>query len=465
MTFTHALATNNYGSQKFIVATSAANGTHTTLASALAAASNGDTVYLRDSVTENVTLPAGVNIAALAFSSANVPSITGTVTMTAAGTSSIIGIRFVTNSAAVIVVSGSAASILNLTNCYFNLTNNTGITFSSSSSSARINIFQSYGDVGTTGIAIYSHTSAGILFFYYTTFSNSGASTTASSNSSGTVQISWGVVFSPLSTSSSGILILLDAVCSTVTQNATCITTAGTGTAVLDSTSLSSGTASAISVGSGTTVNINNSSDISSTNTNAITGAGLLQYGSIIIPSGYSGGINTTTQTPSGVIGGGWSSIKTKTASNSATLDFTTLPVYPVYVVVFNNIKPATNAQDLEFLASTDNGGSYVVSGYTSGINFNAYNSTTVTNATATTYGLMARSQSNGVGLYGTVFFTPGNGGWWGQMSFFNTTTATNTLGFITGGSGVVFNALRFQFASGNITSGSISLYGLNQSI
>ena len=113
-------------------------------------------------------------------------------------------------------------------------------------------------------------------------------------------------------------------------------------------------------------------------------------------------------------------------------------------------------------LASSNNGSTYANSGYTSGINFNAYNSTTVTNATSTTYGLMARSQSNGIGLYGTVYLTPGNGGWWGQMSFFNTTLATTTLGFVTGGAGIVFNALKFQFASGNITSGSITLYGLN---
>ena len=46
MTFTHALSTNNYGPAKFIVDALVANGTHTTIASALTSASSGDTIFL-----------------------------------------------------------------------------------------------------------------------------------------------------------------------------------------------------------------------------------------------------------------------------------------------------------------------------------------------------------------------------------------------------------------------------------
>ena len=86
MAFTHALSTNNYGPAKFIVATSAANGTHTTLASAMADAVSGDIIFMRDSVTENVTLTPGVSITSFAGSpSSSQVSITGTLTMTGAG--------------------------------------------------------------------------------------------------------------------------------------------------------------------------------------------------------------------------------------------------------------------------------------------------------------------------------------------------------------------------------------------
>lgn len=462
MTFTHALATNNYGPAKFIVATSAANGTHTTLASAMAAASVGDTIFLRDSVTENVTITPGINIAGWQWGTLNLPSIIGTLTMTGAGTSNINGVILTTNSAAAIAVTGSAASILNISNCYLNFSNNTGITYSTSSSSAKINIYNCFGNLGTTGIGIYTHSSAGDLNFINTIFTNTGASTTASSNSGGTANFTGGGIFSPVSVSSAATCSFTSSFCNTQPQNATSLTTSGTSQAFLRRSSFASGTAVAISIGSGTTVNMYDICEVNSTNTNGISGAGTLQYGTLYFDSGASSLMAASTMTPFSTMGGGWARLQSKTASNSATLDFTTIPTYTVYAVVFNNILPATNAQDFEFLASSNNGSSYAVSGYTSGINFNAYNSTTVTNATSTTYGIMARSQSNGVGLYGTVFFTPGNGGWWGQMNFFNTTAAATTLGFNLGSAGIVFNAMRFLFASGNITSGSITLYGLN---
>ena len=462
MSATHALSTNNYGNCKIIVATNPANGTHVTLASAMAYASVGDTIFLRDSVTENVTITPGVNIAAWNGGSLNTPSISGTITMTAAGTSNISGVILTTNSAAAIAVTGSAASILNIFNCYLNFSNNTGITFSSSSSSAKITFTMCYGNLGTTGIGIYSHSSAGNLNFFDCVINNSGGSSTTSSNSAGQVNFTGGGIFSPISVSSSAICSFTSSFINTTAQNVTSLTTSGTSQGFLRRSSFASGTAVAISIGSGTTVNMYDICEVNSTNTNGISGSGTLQYGTLYFDSGSSTLMNASTMTPFTTMGGGWSRLQSQTASNSATLDFTTLPTYSVYAVVFNNIRPATNAQDLEFLASSNNGSSYANSGYTSGINFNAYNSTTVTNATATTYGIMARSQSNGVGLYGTVFFTPGNGGWWGQMSFLNTTAAATTLGFNLGSAGIVFNALRFQFASGNITSGAITLYGLN---
>jgi len=145
MTFTHALSTNNYGPSKFIVDASAANGTHTTLPSALASASSGDTISIRPGTyTGNFSLKGGVNITAFGSDSSlngtGKVIIQGTCTLSEAGTVTISGVQLQTNSAAALAVTGSAASVVNLQNCYLNFTNNTGITYSSSNSSSAINI-------------------------------------------------------------------------------------------------------------------------------------------------------------------------------------------------------------------------------------------------------------------------------------------------------------------------------------
>lgn len=297
MAFTHALATNKYGESKLIVATDAAYGTHTTLAGAMADAVSGDTIFLRDSVTENVTLTAGVNITAWSGGTLNVPSITGTLTMTAAGTCTISGLRLVTNGASCISVTGSAASILNVNNCYLSMGSD-GITFSSSSSSAKITLFNCLGDLTTTAIKVFAHSSAGRLLFMQSNIQNTGASTTASTISAGTVELSWSILLSPITTSGS--------TCSYAASysqincnviNTTALTHGCTNAAASFSQFgiYSSGTASAISISASCTFN-SYKDLIGCSNTNAVTGAGTLSYGDMTF-FGSSTTINTTTQT------------------------------------------------------------------------------------------------------------------------------------------------------------------------
>jgi len=280
---------SGYGVTKFIVSTDAGQGTHTTLASAMAAASSGDTIFLRTSVTENVTITPGVNIVAWDASSLNTPTITGNLTMSGAGTSEISGLILATNSANIITVSGSAASILNVKNCYLNCSNNTGISYTSSSSSSSINLQDCFGNLGTTGIALFSHSSAGTLEFRYCKFSNSGGSTTASTASAGALNFYWSFFTNPVTTSSTA---TLSSAHSLISCSNTTALTVGSGGGGSNSDVFLSGTASAISTaGTLTLTNAN----VSSSNTNAITGAGLLAYNTIDF-FGASRLINTTTQ-------------------------------------------------------------------------------------------------------------------------------------------------------------------------
>lgn len=291
--FTHALSTNNYGPAKFIVDPSAANGTHTTIGAALTSASSGDTIFIRpSSYTENLTLKAGVNLTAYNCDSQNgTVIIVGKCTFTTAGTVCISGIRLQTNSDYLVETTGSNNSILYFNNCYFNMTNNTGFHLTSSGVSSHCHLYECIGDLGTTGIGIFTNTQN--MDGFYSRFTNSGASTTASTTSA-LAEFHWSSFSSPFSTSGSGRFQAFYTEVVNSSTNAICLTTAGTNLMEIDHSYFSSGSASAISIGTGTTLNIYNCY-INSTNTNPITGAGTLtQAGLTFIGSGRV--TNVTTQ-------------------------------------------------------------------------------------------------------------------------------------------------------------------------
>ena len=300
MTFTHALSINNYGSAKFIVSANTFEGTHTTIAAALTSASSGDTIFNRPGTyTENLTLKAGVSLSAY-ISDAFTPNVTisGTCTLTTAGTVSMSGIRLQTNSAALLAVTGSAASIVNLINCYLNMTNNTGITFSSSSASAQIVMRNCAGNLGTTGIGIFSHSSSGNLSIVNTIINNSGSSLTASTCSAGTLTLLNSYLPNPVTMSSTGVITSKYTEIDCSATNVTCLTTV-TGSNIVQFTRLSSGTATPLSV-AGTVVS--DAIILNHSNATAVTGAGTLVYNSIF-QDATIGAISVTTLTGKGNVG------------------------------------------------------------------------------------------------------------------------------------------------------------------
>lgn len=295
------LTINSYGLVKWVVNPTAGLGTHQTIQAAVTAAAAGDTVYITansTAYTEDVALKAGVNLAALVCDSST-PNVTiiGNLSFSSAGTVSISGIRLQTNSNFLLSVTGSAASIVNLDNCYFNCTNNTGISFTSSSASAAINISNYCGNLGTTGIRFFDHSSAGIMSIDYCRFifTNTGSSTTTSRCSNGILNMSNGLLNIPLEISSTGNGTFESINIQTFSTNTTCFTFGGTSGFLRNST-MTSGTASAISI---STVAVIQNTVISSSNANAITGAGALGYANISFQGSSSSTINPTiTQTP-----------------------------------------------------------------------------------------------------------------------------------------------------------------------
>lgn len=286
------ISTNTFGTAKWIVSSDPTQGTHTTISAALTSSSSGDTIFIRPGTyTENLTLKAGVNLTAYEcdYLTPNV-IINGKLTFTTAGTVTISGIQLKTNSDYFLAVTGSSASIINLEGCYLNCLNNTGIDFSSSSSSAFILIKNCKGDVATTGISCFSSTSAGVIKFSYSDIGNSGNSTTANTISSGTLFVNWSQILMPITTSGTATFGSFDS--SYLASNATCLTAGGSGVHSSISDIFNSGTASAISVGSALSLS---RCSVGCSNTNAITGAGTLNYGGLNFYSS-SQAVNTTTQ-------------------------------------------------------------------------------------------------------------------------------------------------------------------------
>lgn len=288
-------ADNNFGTAKIIVDSVAGQGTHTTITAALSDASSGDTIFIRPgSYTENPTLKSGVNLCTFDCD-AQTPNVTivGKCTHNTAGIVTCSGIRFQTNSDYCIENSGSAASNLILLDSYIDAPNSSAINFTSSSSSARINLIRCYGDLGTTGIKFFDQTSAGILNIEYCRLKNSGLSTTASTASAGSVFIRFSVISFAITTSSTNTFESHISGFETSDTAITCLTIGGSGNNSLRICELSSFSASAISIGSTLTAYNNN---INSTNSNVITGAGTYYYTANTY--GNNATPNTTTRTP-----------------------------------------------------------------------------------------------------------------------------------------------------------------------
>lgn len=180
MSFTHATSINKFTAAPLIVDPTASNGTHTTIALAIAAATSGQTILIKDGMyTEDLTLKSGINLASYECDAFNNVIINGKITVPDSTTVSISGIQLRTNSDFALVVSGSEATNVYIKDCYINALNNTAISYTSSSSDSSLNLDSCLGDVATTGIEYLSNSSAGIVRIQNCELRNSGDSLTA----------------------------------------------------------------------------------------------------------------------------------------------------------------------------------------------------------------------------------------------------------------------------------------------
>jgi len=267
-------STQNFGTAKFIVDINGIDkgATHSSIAAAVASAVSGDTVFVKaGTYVEDFTIPAGIDL--VSYSSLGV-TITGKITMTAAGTSKITGITLKTNSDFALVVSGTVASTLQLIECNLIASNNTFLSHTSSSAGSSVFINRCSGNIETTGIGIFASSSAGSITIRNSQILNSGATTTASTISAGTLLIEHSLIIFPIATSATAIFTAFHSRFVTSGTNTTSITHDGSGAnSELTNCEVTSGSATPISIGAAATLLVLDNI-ISSSNASLITVAG-----------------------------------------------------------------------------------------------------------------------------------------------------------------------------------------------
>lgn len=450
----------DYSTAKGHIVDATGHGDFTTFTAALAAATSGQTIFARPGTyTENPPLKAGVDIVAFE-ADAFTPNVTivGKCTFSSAGTVTCSGINFQTNSDFAVVVSGSSASSLNFINCTLTASNNTFLSFTSSSASSQINFINCNGLIQTTGIALFAHSGAGNLIFRKCIIGNPSSTTINTVSGSGFLGMEYTPF--PCALSISGTANCNISYCRiNPPSNTTAVSiTSSASQNLIQYSRLDGGSSTALVVDTGATL-IAYDLVIASTNSSSISGAGTINIGNI----NYLNTSNNQVTTQNNYGGTGWQLLQTLTANNSASLTFTNLGLYKCYAFIINTLLPQTNATNLRMQVSNNNGSSFTASGYNSGINYSAYNSATVNNANATTFAMIAASSSNGAQISGTIYITQGNANYWGTVSYTSTVTGVNSFGTCGGGTGVGANAFQFSMSSGNMVSGTISIYGIVQ--
>lgn len=205
--------------------------------------------------------------------------------------------------------------------------------------------------------------------------------------------------------------------------------------------------------------------------------------GGVILPAGITNDSVSAVTSFANASGGTLILLSTQTASNSATISFTTGldSTYDAYEFHFINIRPANDRVDFQFNGSTDSGSNYNVTKTTTTF-FSAHNEGDTVTALSYDTGIdLAQSTA-----FQTLSTNQGNGAdecCTGTLQIFNPSSTTYVKHFIFTGNHYAnddymvndfmagyfnttsaVNAIQFKMSSGNITDGIFKLYGVKKS-
>ena len=192
--------------------------------------------------------------------------------------------------------------------------------------------------------------------------------------------------------------------------------------------------------------------------------------------------LSAVTSLPTAIPTGSMTLLQTQTASSSSSIDFTSNidSTYDSYVFKFINCHPATNTQKFQFNMSTDGGSNYNVTKTTTTF-YAVHDDQGSSNLAYDTGSDLA--QGTGDAILNTVTGNANDSSCSGTLTLYNPSSTTFVKHFIShthttrgdadgtiynwfgagyGNTTSSINAVRFKFASGNIDSGVIKLYGIS---
>lgn len=281
-------------------------GTHQTIAAAVAAASSGDTIFIRPGTyTENITITKNLVFFGYGGPARNLADydvkINGKFTCATASTrTTFCNIALTVNGSNIAEASAGDVSI-SFSGCRLDVASQVG--FLVTGSQANLYFTNCYITLGSGGSVYNCSNSSSLWFRNCWTLDVTG--TSATSLNTGSLVVIQGCRFQwPMSSAAGGFYDIQNSVFGTNVvpfNNITYLTLAGGGTSYIYNSSMASGTASSVSIGTTCTLQIANS-EFNSSNTNVLTGAGILRYAGIVF-TGTSVGHNVTTETAMTVFG------------------------------------------------------------------------------------------------------------------------------------------------------------------
>jgi len=202
----------------------------------------------------------------------------------------------------------------------------------------------------------------------------------------------------------------------------------------------------------------------------------------VILPAGITNSSVSAVTSFANASGGTLILLSTQTASNSATISFTSglNSTYDAYEFKFIDIAPRTDNVDFTFNMSTDSGSNYNVTKTTTF--FNAYHDEADTSTSLGYQGGNDLAQSTAFHIIATAMGNVSDESTAGNLQIFNPSSATYVKHFIStmtknsynnycindftagyGNTTSAVNAIQFKMSSGNF-DGIIKLYGLKKS-